>query len=741
MMGLSVLHPGLLIAGLICISIPILVHLLRRKHRPISWGAMRFLEQAYRKRRRLITIEQLILLLARCAIVALIAGGVGALVLGSGATDHRPRTVVIVLDNPIHSASALDSGQPSIQYQKQRALDLLSSLDPARGDRAALITTAAPATGVATPATSELGLIRSRIEGVEATDADRDLTGSLGQVSDTLEGLEGEFITHTVLMLSHGGWDRDSQHDQQQLRGIESILLDAPPATVANNIAILDAQPLRPMVTRKNDFQSDNNGALQSDDEIQGVRITLQRSETSAAQSTPLVIANAQTDSQLVTIQLEWSAGQELLTQSIPLDSTSLNPIRGGSALLRVSVPNTDSNPRDNTRLVGLPIRQHIGVGIVDSFSRDTDSGIRPSRWVRAVLGANDGLMSIQQINASAASDRIDPTLDILFILSPSALNKQGWDRIARLNAAGMPIIMTPDATPGALDWAAHLNEFAPGLIAGTVQSRSFEHPISLANELASKSTLLDGIRDEYPDLASSVTLTRMLAIEPGPRSAVLIEDSDNQPLALVSTHNETNRSADRAAGTVVIWGVAFDARWTDLPARPLFVALTHELLRSLLAQTIAPDSRLAGQPASGLEFNSLEPLIGEAADYPDPRFAGAYVQTDQQGTAQRAVVVNPDASLSAVDESVLESPHAAIARHLPNAEIQELSNVTDLSSNSLEQSSGSGRSIALILFAIATILGIFELLLARRCSYKAVGSQPFKATLPLQSSRSKGAS
>jgi len=723
MMGLSVLHPGLLIAGLLCISIPILIHLLRRKHRPIAWGAMRFLEQAYRKRRRLITIEQLILLLTRCAIVALIAGGVGALMIGSGSTDHRARTLVIVLDNPIHSASILQSVQSSIEYQKQRALQLLNSLDPTQGDRAALITTAAPAMGIAIPATNELGLIRSRIEGIKATDADRDLNGALSLVSEILDGLEDESIMQPVLILSQGGWDRDSQHDQhdqQQLQEIDSILLDAPIPSTSNNIAILDAQPLRPIVTRTSNDQTDNNTTEQSTDEIQGVRVILQRTDTSTAQSTQLIITNAQTDLQLAAIEVAWTIGQERLTQSIPLDPASFNQIRGGSAVLRITASNPDSNPRDNTRLVGLPIRQHIRVGILDSFSQDTDSGIRPSRWVRAVLGADDGLMSIQQINASSASDRIDPSLDLLFILSPSALDDQSWDRIARLNAGGMPMIITPDVSPASLDWITRLDSIAPELLAVAVQSRSFDPPIHLANELAAKALLLDGIGDEYPDLASSVTLSRRLTLEPGPGAVVLIQDSDGHPLVLASTQSGAHPGINQAAGTVVLWGVAFDVSWTDLPARPLFVALTHELLRSLLARSIAPDVRLAGQSASGLGFDSLEPLIGDSSD---PRLAGAYVQVDSQGTAQRAVIVNPDASLSATDQSMLESPHSAIARSLPNATIQELSGITDLSTNGSGQGSAPGRTIALTLFAIAAGLGIFELLLARRCSYKAAAS------------------
>lgn len=711
MMGLSVLHPGLLIAGLLCVAIPILVHLLRRKHRPISWGAMRFLEQAYRKRRRLITIEQLLLLLTRCAIVALIAGAVGALVIGSGSANREARTVVIVLDNSIHSGVTLESGESTVEYEKRRAIELLSSLDSTRGDRAALITTAAPAKGEAVPATSELGLIRSRIEGVVATDAERDLDGALALVSEALSGIEDDSIMRPVLFLGTRGWDKDASRNEHAIDGIDSILLDTPPESEGTNIAIVDAQPLRPMVTRRDGDDLH--------DEIQGIRVVLQRSLSVAVQTTRLIVQDTETDVPLATVELTWRADQERMTQTIPLDQTKLNASRGGSAIVRVTIADEDANPRDNSRLVGLPIRQHIGIGIIDSFASDSHSGIRPSRWVRAVLGADDGLVSIQQINARSASDRIDPTLDILFLLAPSSLDDRSWDRIARLSTEGMPIVITPDASPDAMDWISHLETLSPGMITNEARSRSFDPPIGLADELDSDGLLLDGIRDEYPDLASSVTVSRRLNLEPGTNTSVLLRDASGHPLALVSGSTGSD-SVNPAGGTVVVLGVALDAQWTDLPARPLFVAVMHELVRSLLARSIAPDSRVAGTGAAGLDFDSLERLTGDVSD---PRIGGAYVLVDQQGTGKRAVIVNPDASHSAADSTTRQSPLAAAQRSLPGADIEELSTIDDLSADGFGQTQDPGRSIALWLFGIAAVLGVVELLLARLCSYRVVGT------------------
>ena len=54
---------GLAVAGVLGMAIPIIIFLLWRQRRtPIEWGAMRFLLEAYRKHRRRLRFEQLLLL-------------------------------------------------------------------------------------------------------------------------------------------------------------------------------------------------------------------------------------------------------------------------------------------------------------------------------------------------------------------------------------------------------------------------------------------------------------------------------------------------------------------------------------------------------------------------------------------------------------------------------------------------------------------------------------------------------
>ncbi|MCM2369336.1 BatA domain-containing protein [Aporhodopirellula aestuarii] len=96
------LYPSLA-AGFLFIGVPLLVHLINLlRHRRTQWAAMDFLLASYRKQRRWIVLRQLLLLLTRLAVAALLIavlagliGGRGLIGVIGGQTTHH----VIVLDD------------------------------------------------------------------------------------------------------------------------------------------------------------------------------------------------------------------------------------------------------------------------------------------------------------------------------------------------------------------------------------------------------------------------------------------------------------------------------------------------------------------------------------------------------------------------------------------------------------------------------------------------------------------
>src|SRR4051812_6958961 len=108
---MTFLNPSLAFAGLACISLPILIHLLmRRRRKPIVWAAMRFLMEAYKRHKRRLRLEQLLLLAARCLLVALIGLALGRpLLRAAGVIGGRGAIVAYLLvDNSLTGSAVGD---------------------------------------------------------------------------------------------------------------------------------------------------------------------------------------------------------------------------------------------------------------------------------------------------------------------------------------------------------------------------------------------------------------------------------------------------------------------------------------------------------------------------------------------------------------------------------------------------------------------------------------------------------
>src|SRR5690606_4000637 len=105
------LNPFMLF-GIAAVSVPIAIHLLnKRKFQRVRWAAMRFVLAAVRRNQRRLQIEDLLLLLLRCAIVALLAIALARPALQAAASGglfgRRNVTAGIIVDNS-YSMSASD---------------------------------------------------------------------------------------------------------------------------------------------------------------------------------------------------------------------------------------------------------------------------------------------------------------------------------------------------------------------------------------------------------------------------------------------------------------------------------------------------------------------------------------------------------------------------------------------------------------------------------------------------------
>jgi len=661
----GVLNPALLALGLACVAIPILVHLLRRRHRPVEWGAMRFLEQAYRKRRRRVTLEQLLLLLTRCALVTAIAIGVGSLLIGSG--RGAPVSLVIAIDDSIHAQDQID-GEPVFEIARRRADAALAALDPARGDRAALVTLGAPARALATPETSDIGFVRQALARLSPTDAARDPQGAARLITQLDRSASGAPRTLAIVTggrgWSPGAWDGAPE-------GVDRVLIDvigdaqsAPP-----NAAITGATSLTPLLTGEASM-------------THAVRVTVERDDAARSHTMRVRLFDHDENEQLGAATLAMGTGER--TRSVAVSFAPPARVRG-ALVLRAQIEHDggDRNPADDARLLGLASRDTIRVGVIDTYTRGTDEGIRPSRWVRAALDASEDLIEPIAIDAGAAATRLDPRLDALVVLTPGALSDDAWDRVLGLRDAGASVIVTPDRSGASETFAARVASLIPGIDPDAlVRVRELDAPARIVTQGA-EHDLIAGIRAELPALAAPVRIDRIAQIPDPPEGSVVLATSAGA--ALVVAGPAPDAPGDPGRGVVL--AAALDEAWTDLPARPLFVALMHEILRRGVGASIAPRTVAAGA-------SDEERTLGARRD---------------DGTL---TIINPDARDTARPSSAFVEPGAALGAGEPVAKDAPIDPRAGL---------GERSPLGPAPFVIALALAVIEFVLARRCSFKGI--------------------
>ena len=118
-----------LLWGMAAISIPVLIHLLnRRRYRRVPWAAMRFLKISVDQNQRRMRLEDWILLLLRCAVVALLASLLARPVLeGVSGVPGSKVAAAIIVDNSA-SMGSQEGGVTRLALAREAAHEILSGL-------------------------------------------------------------------------------------------------------------------------------------------------------------------------------------------------------------------------------------------------------------------------------------------------------------------------------------------------------------------------------------------------------------------------------------------------------------------------------------------------------------------------------------------------------------------------------------------------------------------------------------
>lgn len=714
---MSFVNPILFALGAAFIALPIILHFLRRKRKPVAWGAMRFLIEAYKRKRRKMTLEQLILLLTRCALVLLLALLIGRPFFGSELAQSGPRELYILLDDSIASR-AIEGEQTAFDRHKERAFELLDTLSPEAGDRAGLVLLSRPARAIVTPASSDLSGLRRAIDRAQPTDAAADIEGALTLIAQSIDTDDDTPAAIDIALVSNL---REGVVDlQRPLPGITqgerrvSLILPTPAQEPVTNFAIAGLTPVRSVVLGERERDGQANVIIErtGDDLGRSARtaVTLRTQGSQSTTSAEVNFEEGQTSAEVV-LPFTLPAGNGLS------DAVSAQPV------LTATIPE-DANPADNTAITPLDRRGVLRVGIVASRPLVGRVGIdrfSPADWVRLALSPSETMGEIRIVDTTPTlldAPRLG-SLDAVFLVEPDEITEEGWTLLRRfVDRGGLLTIMPPDETSVQL-WPDAMTD-ALGLD-WTLAREPVDLPADLRIDTDARGSgqrLLTLLSGELDQLSSAVTFMKLLPVETPDEESHVLTLTDGSPL-LVMGRPQTD-SGRVSPGLVLYLAAPTSLSWTDLPTRPLMVPLMQEILRQGVGLASDQAVRIAGAnaplPTRAVTITTPE---GEAAEIPI-KVAGRYQMLDETGTDAGVLAIRPDIRGSRAGTLSREAlaPHFASA--LANQESLVWLDDDGAQSATAADALGADRDTsghdALILWlaSAALALALFETLFAR---------------------------
>lgn len=639
--------------GLTAAAIPLLLHLRRsRQTRPIPFSCTRFFDEQFLRAARRARIQDLLLMLLRVALLALLAlalaqplirsGGLADW-LGGGAANQ----VVFVLDDSASMQRLDPEGQPLLHRARIRANAILDQLQPSRGDRATVLLSSRANTADAAlvpTLTDDLALLRRLLDQVEPTETSGGIVAAIEQAQRSLAATSGGGRIVVVSDLQASTLSKLPAADPRVTTLF--VACDAAQAGPANvSVDAVQTGAARPMVGVPMTVRAllTNHGPL-----IQSRRVELiVDDEVVATRAVELPPGRGQVvrfvhrfaepgwHAGRVAIAVDANAGRDPLSA----DDQRHFAVRVEQALSVLAINGAPSSVKHLDELFFLDAALRVGrydeSGI--ALTATTPEQVTPQRLAQhpVVVLANvaalpePALQAIEQYVQNGggllitAGDRVDPDA------------YAAWTSSARPAGGLLP------ATFGAV---AEHDQATPQAIDET-------HPAMATTDAVGRAGLLQ------------TPIRRSLRAHPREGASVLLQLNPDAPLLIERPYG---------AGRVMLWLSTIDRDWTEMPVQPAYLPFVYRLLTYLAQPRLdrgafsitgdaieIPASLWNSGPLSvrGPGNTSLMPVVSpeDRVLLRDAYHSGVYRITDPRRGADDAVVIAWAANIDP-QESILKA-------------------------------------------------------------------------------------
>jgi hypothetical protein len=595
------IHPWLALGALAAV-VPLLIHLLnRQRHRPVQWGAMRFVLAAYERTRRRTRFENLLLLLLRMAAVALLALTLARPFAGEQSplaplTESR-RDLVLILDASASTGLRLDSGTV-FDGIVARARDLVDDLDGGRGDQVRVVLADERPRLLSWRSPSEAAAVLATLG--RPSDGAMDLAGALGVALASIEERGEEVVAPELRLLTDmqrgtfveaDGSDRGLTEVLGKLAEVaqELVVEDLSGAGPApGNVGVTEVRPLGevlgPGLPVDVAVEVTNHGP----EPVAGLRLSLSVDGERQPSRSIDVPAGGRTE-QVFTLVLS-ERGDHLLEAAVEVDRLPFDD--GRPHVLRVPGPIRVLmvNGAPDTRAI-----EADEVGLLAAALSPPDGGLQGS-------GDQFAPFLVEVVDPAALDD---PAFelernDVVVFANVESPTRAAVARLAEHVAGGAGLILTLGDRVSPALWNERLfSADGSGLLPAEllelvavgsprdgyfrVASFDVEHP-----------ALWFFADERWQPLLTEVPIHAFVAADPLPDARTLASlDSAESPLLV---------EREFGAGRVLLWTTSIDRAWSRIPeSASTLIPLAHELVRHAGSGPPRPSNLALGAPLAAI--------------------------------------------------------------------------------------------------------------------------------------------
>lgn len=660
--------PGLAAAGAVCVAIPILIHLLSRfRRRTQAWGAMRFVREALQRQRRRLRMEQLLLLATRCLIVLVLglalAGplltGCGERLRTAGLLQTEPRRVWLVVDDSL-SSRATDSQTGAARFEALRSaaltlVDRLAANDEVRVWRASRPVGEVGAEPASTQASSKAGgerggtltkgEAREFLTNLRPTYGRSAVSEALAQVRSAAESAGRGDAGVSVVVLSD--WSPSDLAGEGEALGEGLRLFAVRPAAEVGNAQVSHVRPWRSVLV--------TGGAADGGRALVPVEVGLRRfsaGEAAAGGTLTLTLLDpAGRAAGTVQRPIAWAAGQEaqVLNADIAVEAQD-----AGGFVVRAALEGDAGGAirEDDVRLATVALRPRLRVALVDEAVDAAAEGVPPpGRWLRVALSPGDeGAVEVTSLAVGELASRDASILaeqDAVAVVRPDLINDSTWRKLADYASAGGLVWVFPPASDEPAMWPRALRG-AFGLA-----WRMAIEPVAIGDAERGVGVLTDRrppavlslLAGDWEELWRPVRVRKWLPVyAPESDAWVALDAAAGEGAmspALMAYH-------EHGEGGLLVVSAALHPGWTNLPTKPAFVPVVHEVLRGIIGGDDAPREGVVVGDAPAVQVGvGLGALRALPIDLGEIRFnasepGGVGLERSEKGVRVAAPVTMP---------------------------------------------------------------------------------------------------